>query len=559
MGYALVIGYNPDQYSENNFTPKRWLAIDVQSSKKVSTRSTIASQPIQTGDTISDHMYRQAVTESISGSFGILHGDRTIGFVGDGTMGKQQYMFNGMSDRLQDVETEFEYIKNNGFLCELDTVDMDNVNSQFRFRQRKNMALQNITWTEHENTVDFDFEFYEVIFANSRQVLPIDKDKLSEYGLPDPNYTIGTSLAVELMDNTQGLVAFIAGMYEKGLITKEFLTNITKYRNDDISSKIALGQTLTFLGMGIEIAGGLTVGSAALTALAGATAVNPIIGLVAGLAIVIVGKIVELVGLVTKLVGEIQGEVATAPIFDVIEKTDKISDETLALWDEFIAKSKWLFLSFYDNCTVYKFSSDSTNQSMTINIGSSLWEISCIQNSSGERTFSAKKLTNLDSTTIVSTSNAFEQYSTKTYSTTTKAPAILLSELNFFKNGWFSDMTEGYEVFLFREGYGNREITDANQEQAIKEALIEFEKLYPYTYQEVLEDFNKQTTVKIKEIYFYNNCREFSNYYISVRNKKTNVLGDYRILVFKGDVQEEYDKLAHLIYDVISVGLKSES
>ena len=105
MGYALVIGYNPDQYSENNFTPKRWLAIDVQSSKKVSTRSTIASQPIQTGDTISDHMYRQAVTESISGSFGILHGDRTIGFVGDGTMGKQQYMFNGMSDRLQDVET----------------------------------------------------------------------------------------------------------------------------------------------------------------------------------------------------------------------------------------------------------------------------------------------------------------------------------------------------------------------------------------------------------------------------------------------------------------------
>ena len=583
MGYALVIGYNPDQYSENNFTPKRWLAIDVQSSKKVSTRSTIASQPIQTGDTISDHMYRQAVTESISGSFGILHGDRTIGFVGDGTMGKQQYMFNGMSDRLQDVETEFEYIKNNGFLCELDTVDMDNVNSRLRFRQRKNMALQNITWTEHENTVDFDFEFYEVIFANSRQVLPIDKDKLSEYGLPDPNYTIGTSLAVELMDNTEGLVAFIAGMYKNGIITEKFLNNISKYRNDDISKEITEGKVMQIAGL-IGMATGAGIAATAAIAASIGSVGTPLVGIVIGVAVYVGGVILSLLGTGKLLKASADSNAITEPIFDVISGTEEISEATLELWDKFIAKSRWLFLSFYDNCTVYKFSSNSTNQSMTINIGSSLWEISYTL-SKGDPMFKATKLTNLDSSTIISNSNAFGQYSSQTYSTITNVPAVALSDLNFFKNGWFSDLREGYEVYLFNSQYDYTynylEKVDVKNitESDATEVLNAFQKEYKSDYNVFNWKWENSTSYlyypnnrnnKTKFAYFYNlsGWQNMSSVFITFVNSytftrtytktKTNVLDDYRILVFKGDVQEEYDKMAHLIYDVISVGL-SES
>ena len=199
--------------------------------------------------------------------------------------------------------------------------------------------------------------------------------------------------------------------------------------------------------------------------------------------------------------------------------------------------------------------------------------------------FKATKLTNLDSSTIISNSNAFGQYSSQTYSTITNVPAVALSDLNFFKNGWFSDLREGYEVYLFNSQYDYTynylEKVDVKNitESDATEVLNAFQKEYKSDYNVFNWKWENSTSYlyypnnrnnKTKFAYFYNlsGWQNVSSVFITFVNSytftrtytktKTNVLDDYRILVFKGDVQEEYDKMAHLIYDVISVGL-SES
>ena len=150
----------------------QFLPIDYIGSKSVKSSSTVISQPMQSGDTMSDHMYRNPTTISISGTFA-LNGRNWDNATYDNIVFLQ--------DRLTAVQTVFEYIKNNGVLCTIITIACDmsgadvasydeygnfigNMNSEnTRFLTRDNMALTSITWTEIGNTLDFSFEFLEVI------------------------------------------------------------------------------------------------------------------------------------------------------------------------------------------------------------------------------------------------------------------------------------------------------------------------------------------------------------------------------------------------------------
>ena len=69
--FRTVIGCNMDQYETGSFEPTRFLVLDTQENKSVQATSTIAQQPLQSGDTMSDHMYRDPTTFSISGMFSL--------------------------------------------------------------------------------------------------------------------------------------------------------------------------------------------------------------------------------------------------------------------------------------------------------------------------------------------------------------------------------------------------------------------------------------------------------------------------------------------------------
>ena len=159
---------NPIQYYETI----KYLPIDFLEDRSIRASSTIVSQPLQNGDTMSDHMYRNPTELELSGKFSLN---------GRNWQNDSYTDIYNTDDRLTAIEWVFEWIKNNGSLCTITTVatDIDNVDhfsydsngnvsgninpSNTRFITRENMALTNISWKEKQNTLEFTFSFKEVI------------------------------------------------------------------------------------------------------------------------------------------------------------------------------------------------------------------------------------------------------------------------------------------------------------------------------------------------------------------------------------------------------------
>ena len=108
--YRTVIGVNFNQYVDNTTSPDRYLILDTQDDKQVTASAQIASQPLQDGDTMSDHMYREPVTVSLTGSFS-LNGKN---------WNDDSYNFISKGDRLTNIQEAFEQILNEGLLCTLE-------------------------------------------------------------------------------------------------------------------------------------------------------------------------------------------------------------------------------------------------------------------------------------------------------------------------------------------------------------------------------------------------------------------------------------------------------
>ena len=142
--YKLVIRVNMNQYGEvyGKDEAVKILMLDVVKTKSITASSTITNQPLQSGDTMSDHMYRNPTTFNVSGTFA-LNGENAND-ISYGFIGKE-------NDRLTQIETLLEKIKDEGYLCDLITMSFDdngkNDANNTRFKVRKNMALTSITWS----------------------------------------------------------------------------------------------------------------------------------------------------------------------------------------------------------------------------------------------------------------------------------------------------------------------------------------------------------------------------------------------------------------------------
>lgn len=171
--YKLVIQVDMNQFGkvyENDSV--KILMLDVVKTKSITASSTITNQPLQSGDTMSDHMYRNPTIFNVSGTFA-LNGENAND-ISYGFIGKE-------NDRLTQIETLLEKIKDEGYLCNLITMSFDdngkNDANNTRFKVRKNMALTNLTWSEKLNSIDYQLSFQEVITVDSIQTSEVTVDK----------------------------------------------------------------------------------------------------------------------------------------------------------------------------------------------------------------------------------------------------------------------------------------------------------------------------------------------------------------------------------------------
>lgn len=231
----------------------------------ISTTSDITNHPLVTGDMIADHMYRNPITMSVTGSFSLN--------------GNKPTTFPGSSDRLSNIETLFEKIKNKGAFCEL--VKMSRANdSSTRFLVRKNMVLTSITWTERQNSLNFSFNFTEAITANV-QTVEYDID-VTDSNLPAITDASTLDFTDTLLDWQQIDEIVTRQLYDVGLVTAEFL----QYAVDTAKAMAA--------GTLVGAVAGIVVGYSVLIGISLAVGSIPVAGWIAAGIIVAVGFIVGL-------------------------------------------------------------------------------------------------------------------------------------------------------------------------------------------------------------------------------------------------------------------------
>ena len=219
---------NPIQYYETI----KYLPIDFLEDRSIRASSTIVSQPLQNGDTMSDHMYRNPTELELSGKFSLN---------GRNWQNDSYTDIYNTDDRLTAIEWVFEWIKNNGSLCTITTVatDIDNVDqfsydsngnvsgninpSNTRFITRENMALTNISWKEKQNTLEFTFSFKEVIMIDT-EVYDIDpKDLNLPASLEQPS---AQSLGNILFDSGDLPKMITETLYKNGYINNDWLMGV---------------------------------------------------------------------------------------------------------------------------------------------------------------------------------------------------------------------------------------------------------------------------------------------------------------------------------------------
>lgn len=213
----------------------KYFPIDYLNDRDVNANSHVATQPMQRGDYMADHMYRDPVTLNLSGQFS-MNGRN---------WNNKSYEFMSTNNRLTDVQKTFEYIKNNGILCNivtiatnvdtLDAADADRYDvNNTRFISRENMALEGIRWTEKVNSINFAFSFKEVITVEE---VEYDVDTTDMF-LPNVEGPKEASFGTLLMETNKLPEIVVKALYDKGLIKKKWAQEMIQEFNDVYEASI---------------------------------------------------------------------------------------------------------------------------------------------------------------------------------------------------------------------------------------------------------------------------------------------------------------------------------
>lgn len=299
--YRTVIVFDlPEPYTQEDGTiiyinRTKYLPIDYMDDRSITASAQVVTQPMQSGDVMSDHMYRNPVTLSINGKFSLN---------GRNWNNSTYSELHNEGDRLTAIEYVFERIKNEGILCTITTIasEMDsedkvtydkdgkpiaNFNpSQTRFLTRENMALTSISWKESQNTLGFTFSFQEVIMVDTEMMYEVD---ISDLDLPSIEPPSTQSLGDVLFNSGELPLTITKTLQEKGYIQDEWLSNVCEFW----TGAGIVAQVLIAVG----VAAGIIVGSIALAAstigatVISATAAVVPVGTVVAAAVAIVAAI----------------------------------------------------------------------------------------------------------------------------------------------------------------------------------------------------------------------------------------------------------------------------
>ena len=273
-GYRLVL--TPHFEQSSNMTAEEHemidrlnepIEFDLITEQSVSATSEITQYPTVSGDTIADHMIKQATTMTVGGVFSI-YGNKPTTFV-------------GADDRLTNIQSFFEKIKDEGVLCTLTTIDRAS-NSKHRFKTRENMALTSITWQELQSSMTFNFAFTEALRVDMTALVSDYTDE-NVPAITDPSTLNFTD---EFLDPEEITAIVKQQLQEVKLLDDDFALWVSQ--NVDVIRQIATVTSIVAIAVGAKVLSTMITVSIAASVLGLAT--NPV-GWIIGAAALAVGAV----------------------------------------------------------------------------------------------------------------------------------------------------------------------------------------------------------------------------------------------------------------------------
>ena len=197
--------------------------LDVVTDFSSNSSSDITTYPMVNGDTVADHMIRQAKTMSMRGTFSLY--------------GSKPFTFPGADDRLTNIENFFEKLKNEGVMCTIAMIDRA-TNTATRFTIKDSMVLTNISFTYGQASMDYTFSWTEALTVN---VAEIDANDIDYSDENSPAITDATSsdFTETLLDVTEVDKIVMNIMSLNNLVTEQFLTSLSTTAKFFVASAIA--------------------------------------------------------------------------------------------------------------------------------------------------------------------------------------------------------------------------------------------------------------------------------------------------------------------------------
>ena len=440
--YKLVIGYNPQQYETGSTDESEYLFLDTINDRQISGSNTTPGQPMQNGEFISDHTYRNPDTMSVSGVFSL---DSSQVY----NLNKDQDYINQFTsagaDRLTRIQETFEGIKKGGYLCTLTFMSMPDTTARLnkgtasgnetRFKVRKNMQLESFSWVESLNTIKYTLSFKEVIFVNQQEYYNLPAEELIYYNLPKITDLPASSLGMVLTDpnNNELYEMVIRQLYDKGYIDKAFMKYIAENKSKAwanagmaILCKV-IAEVAVAVGVAITVTAVTTTATTASVAL---SAVFPVGTVIAGaIAIAALGFAI---GFWIKSNKHRKKK-------NVIKLVKKSANEGLDKLKNLFDKIKTSLVNIESGVSIYTFNSDEPQQTL-IKIGGKTYVIEASQNnvtSSNNWNFKVLDVNQkLISTAINNSPNPVTNMSQLS------DPNVSASQI------WFNDASGQYEVYL---------------------------------------------------------------------------------------------------------------
>lgn len=436
--FRTVIGCNLDQYETGSFEPTRYLVLDTQEERTVKASAVIAKQPLQNGDTMSDHMYREPTEFTITGAFS-LNGKN---------WDDDSYDFMRKGDRVTNVQEVFEYIKDNGILCRLTTVDEDDFSMlssasrsssgvRTRFKTRDNMALISIQWTEKQNSVHFSFTFHQVIMVEKQEYEELKEDERSDLGLPYVTSPTGASLGTVLAETGALKRTILRTLYDNGYINDDWFILACEGAMEivkDVSIATAIISVglavavITAIPAAIAVAGAVATGGSVLAALAGSvSAIFPVGTIVVAVAAVIAGLAVG----ISNFIEWIKKKKKQTIAFKLVNgKPDQDLYRLVNLFQDVELRVN----KVKTGLTIYSISKN-VRQTVTLNIAGDYYLIEFDKNNAEEGESWGAKITDLNGDAINTVARPWPAVSS-------------FLDLDRNHNLWFKDKSLQYEVYL---------------------------------------------------------------------------------------------------------------